>query len=195
MKSRLQIIHPRHDPQDPYGLTDLYEAASYILQGNALSAIATPSYVPTATGPQIKTELQSEIQSAMRSAVAELGEMFKNVLGAQPTINTNPRPPLPPGRITASNDGSSKCNFCGVPGHFMRECEVANEYMRLGKCKRNVEGKIVLPASAVIPQHITGTWLRDRIDEYHRQNPGQMAGSAAQMLLETTTVVPEVSLI
>ena len=148
-----------------------------------------------APGPQIKTEIQLEIQSAMRSAVAELGEMFKNVLSAQPTINTNLRPPLPPGRITASNDGSSKCNFCGVPGHFMRECEVTNEYMRLGKCKHNVEGKIVLPASAVIPRHITGTWLRDHIDEYHHQNPGQMAGSAAQMLLETTTVAPEVSLI
>ena len=29
---------------------------------------------------------------------------------------------------------------------------------------------------------ITGTWLRDRVEEYHRQNPGQMA--AATMLYE-----------
>ncbi|KAF8263162.1 hypothetical protein EI94DRAFT_1481581, partial [Lactarius quietus] len=75
------------------------------------------------------------------------------------------------------------CNFCGIPGHFMRECEIAAEYACMGECKQNVENRIVLPSGAALPRSITGAWMQDRIDEYHRQNPGQMA--AAQMLLVT----------
>ena len=69
----------------------------------------------------------------------------------------------------------------------MRECEVVGEYIRNGKCKRNHENKLVLPSGASIPCNITGTWLRDRFNEYHRQNPNQ-AGGAAQMLCEVATV-------
>ena len=56
----------------------------------------------------------------------------------------------------------------------MQECEIAQEYMWLGKCKHNAEGKIVLPLGAVIPRHITGAWLHDCIDEYHQLNPSQI---------------------
>ena len=34
----------------------------------------------------------------------------------------------------------------------------------------------------MVPRHITGAWLRNRINEYHRQNPGQIR--AATMLFE-----------
>jgi len=65
----------------------------------------------------------------------------------------------------------------------------------MGKCKRSPKGKIVLPSGAVVPHHITGAWLHDRIDEYHRQNPGQIG--AAQMLYEmsrsTTTATPPIA--
>ena len=33
----------------------------------------------------------------------------------------------------------------------------------------------------MVPRSITGTWLHDRVDEWHQQNPGQLA---AQMLFE-----------
>jgi len=99
VKSRLQIILPRQNPQDPYNLPDMYEAASYILQGNAPAATTNPGYSATNPGIPIKSEFQTEIQSAMRSAVAELGEMFKHVLENQQAAN--PRPPLPPGRSEA----------------------------------------------------------------------------------------------
>ena len=86
---------------------------------------------------------------------------------ARPQNDTNPR---------------DKCNFCGGIGHFMRECEITSEYMRLGKCKRNVENKIVLPSGSVVPRNITGAWLCNRIDEYHRLNPNQQG--TTQMLCE-----------
>jgi hypothetical protein len=83
-----------------------------------------------------------------------------------------------------SAPNNSACNFCGVPGHFIRECEIVAEYTRFGKCKRSHDGKVVLPSGAMVPKSIKGTWLRERIDEYHRQNPGQ---TAAQMLFEVAT--------
>src|SRR6266849_2676915 len=80
--------------------------------------------------------------------------------------------------------GTSACNFCGLPGHYIRECEVVTEFTRLGKCKRSLDGKVVLPSGAMVPRSIVGTWLRDRVEEYHRQNPGQMA---VAMLFEIAT--------
>ena len=66
----------------------------------------------------------------------------------------------------------------------MRECEVAAEYVCIGKCKRNVENKIVLPSGSAVPQSITSAWLHDHINEYHCQNPNQLA--AAQLLCKVT---------
>ena len=40
---------------------------------------------------------------------------------------------------------------------------------------------MVLLSEAMVPQSITGTWLRDHVDEWHRQNPGQLA---TQMLFK-----------
>ena len=83
--------------------------------------------------------------------------------------------------------GTSICNFCSIPGHFIRECEVVEEAIRFRKCKRSPEGKVVLPTGAHVPHSITGAWLHDRVDEWHRQNPRQMA---IQMYFEVTAAPP-----
>ncbi|KAH9025616.1 hypothetical protein EDB84DRAFT_1564013 [Lactarius hengduanensis] len=175
VKQRLQLKFPDHNQQDPYNPDELYDAASYVIQGRTPATISGP----TATGATASTsaEIKTEIQSAMASAIATMGEMFKSALESQ-----SPGDRARSTGNTRQTEQSTKCNFCGVPGHFVRECEIVAEYMRLGKCKRSVEGKIVLPSGAFLPRGITGTWLRDRIDEYHKQNPGQVG--AAQMLLE-----------
>ncbi|KAJ7939605.1 hypothetical protein B0H13DRAFT_1850381 [Mycena leptocephala] len=51
-----------------------------------------------------------------------------------------------------------------------------------GKCRRNTDGRVVLPSGAFVPRTIQGKDLRARIEEWHRQNPGQLA--AAQLLVE-----------
>ncbi|KJA18304.1 hypothetical protein HYPSUDRAFT_115371, partial [Hypholoma sublateritium FD-334 SS-4] len=66
------------------------------------------------------------------------------------------------------------CNFCGGK-HFIRECEVVEEYTRAGKCRRNTEGKVVLPGGGFVPKATPGQFLKDRFDEWHNQHPGQMA--------------------
>jgi len=189
VKQRLQLKKPDHNPQDPYDLEDIYDAASYVLQG--MAPVATSSLTSQTASALPAAEIKTEIQTALATAVATLGEMFKNALEAQNLGNRSKGL----GNSRLAGEATSKCNFCSIPGHFMRECEIVAEYIRMGKCKRSPKGKIVLPSGAVVPHHITGAWLRDRIDEYHRQNPGQMG--AAQMLYEmsrsTTTATPPIA--
>jgi hypothetical protein len=72
----------------------------------------------------------------------------------------------------------------------MCECEVVGEYIRIGKVKRNHENKLVLLSGAVIPRHISGNWLKDRFNEYYRQNLNET--SKAQMLCEVATLATTV---
>ena len=195
VRQRLQQKLIDHFPDDPYPITDIYDAVSYVLMGTA-SAMMTqgsgpssfPIPTPAPTQPQASPAAdQSSVKlEAMATAITSLTEMFKNVLLTQQAGAAKPRNT---GVATAGTNaaGSGVCNFCGVPGHFIRECEVVEEAIRFGKCKRSPEGKVVLPTGAHVPRSITGAWLRDRVDEWHRQNPGQMA---AQMYFEVTAAPP-----
>jgi hypothetical protein len=71
-----------------------------------------------------------------------------------------------------------RCNFCGSPDHFIRYCSDATEYIRLGRCKRNAEGKITLPSGLFVSRNVPGEFLKFRIDEWHRRHPGYLAPDA-----------------
>jgi hypothetical protein len=138
VKQQLQIMKPQHNPQDPYVLKDLYEAAGYCLLGSApagsIDVIRNDASLSPLPLVDIKTELQSKVQSAIKTVMTKVTEMFKNVFVAQAQLSgsgqTNllqmhaPNVTWPP--PDQSNTG--KCNFCGEPGHFMRDCEVVNKY-------------------------------------------------------------------
>jgi hypothetical protein len=59
-----------------------------------------------------------------------------------------------------------------------------------GMCKRNSEGKVVLPSGAYVPRDIPGNLLSERIKEWHRRNPNQIA---AATLLHTVEPLKSVS--
>src|SRR5882762_9336794 len=84
--------------------------------------------------------------------------------------NTGDRPPRRPG-----------CHFCGSLEHFVSNCPVVSDYIRAGKCKRDVNNRIILPTGAFIPRNIPGALFKDRIDEWHCRNPNQLA--AGQLML------------
>ena len=136
VRNQLQIIKPNHNLQDPHDLTDLYNAASFVLQGSALVALLILLPLESAL-LEVKTETQSEIQ-ALKTVFAKFTEMFKNLLQQSSQRSPGPLPTCPLGEAT------SKCNFCGVPRHFMHKCEVVAEYMHLSKCKCNVQGKHIM---------------------------------------------------
>ena len=70
---------------------------------------------------------------------------------------------------------ASICNFCSIPSHYIRECKIVEEYIWFGKCKRSTDNRVVLPLRVQVPCSITGAWMCDRMDEWHWQNPRQMA--------------------
>ncbi len=72
------------------------------------------------------------------------------------------------------------CNFCGEPNHYIRECLVVDEYIAQGKVRRDPQGRVVLSTGAFVPRGVPGRWLRDRVNEWHRQNPNQL--NAAQLV-------------
>ncbi|KAF8223930.1 hypothetical protein L208DRAFT_1314327, partial [Tricholoma matsutake] len=63
------------------------------------------------------------------------------------------------------------CIFCGLSGHFIPDCMVCQSYLNEGKCKRNVEGKIILPSGQFTPQSIPGRFIKECIDEWWKRNP------------------------
>ena len=174
ISQRLQLKLPDHFPDDPYPLEAIHEAAQYVLHGTT-SALLLATNPTTTTQPNaIKTEVKTEDLTAMFERITET---FVKALGSQQQNNrmvTSDRPPRPSPGI------GSNCNFCGSTDHFIRNCTEVLEYINAGKCKRNTEGKVILPSGAYVPRDIVGQWLRDRIDEWHRRNPNQLA--AAQMM-------------
>jgi hypothetical protein len=63
------------------------------------------------------------------------------------------------------------CIFCGLTGHFISKCLTCQDYITKGKCKKNADRKVVLPNGQFTPRNISGQFIKERIDEWHRHNP------------------------
>ncbi|SJL06233.1 uncharacterized protein ARMOST_09569 [Armillaria ostoyae] len=217
---RLQIKLPDHHPADPYNLADIYAAAQFVLQGtnkgeSTISGIssrssyrdvgaapARPSEIPypvPVPQPQptvcVKEEpVEPQVKMEHINQLIKLGETLLQ-------LNSNDRfqkaqqrfqPGPPPQSSYANASTGQSCSFCGEIGHFIRECLRVEEMIKEGKCRRNIDGKIVLSTGAWVPRNIQGTWLKDRIEEWHHQNPGQ-TGIVNQMMNAIVEPVPYLS--
>ena len=154
-----------HLPDDPYPLSDIFEAANYIIMSTAYMPFAPPQpplpqILPIVAPAPIQTPVQV---NALTAVMDDIAEQIKWTVQDQ----------LASAATQTSAPGSSTCSFCGVAGHYMRECETVATFIRAGKCKRSAEGKIVLPTGAMAPRGAPGTLLRDRIEDWHQRNPSQ----------------------
>ena len=178
---RLELKFPNHYPDDPYPINDILDAAKYVLHGT--SSVALPYDIPVAT-PAPPTESVGIKKEDFTAYLDRFAQQLVQALGNR-SGNRNGGPPASGSASQASaiprplNEGL--CNFCGQSGHFLSSCLVCEEYINDGKCKRNADGKIVLPTGAFCPRVIPGQWLRDRINEWHRRNPGQIAVNSTMM--------------
>ena len=182
ISQQLQLKQPNHLLIDPYDLDDIYEAATFFLMGTGYMQTSTTQptthFVTLTRSRPVTTPLQPDATTikieALTMAMATFREMFESAMDKSrgKPRNTAPRP--------AGASGST-CNFCRGAGHFIRECEVVAKYNRTSKCKRNHEGKVVLPLGVMVLRDVPGNWLHNRMDEWHWKNLGQMA---SQMLLE-----------
>ena len=60
----------------------------------------------------------------------------------------------------------------------------------VGKLKHDIDVKIILSTGAYLPRDVPCRFLKDRIDEWHRHNPGQLASACLSysMMLSATQI-------
>ena len=186
VRLRLQLQYLDRYSDDHYDIADIYTAASFVVTGSATIPLAPLAQGPLAINPPAtatnRDPTMAKIEALLTTAFANFGEMFKSAIQNNQAQPAGPKPKST-GYATSgtSAPSSNLCNFCGDSSHFIRECPEAEEAVKAGKCKRDVTGKVVLPSGAAVPKG-PGR-IRDRMEEWHRQNPGQMA---AQLFLEVT---------
>jgi hypothetical protein len=164
---RLELKNADHYPDDPYALNDIHEAAKFVLHGT--SPIPIHLRDSTATSSQTSAATSSVKTEDINAILDKFASTLLKVLTPQIAQSTR-RPPN-----GQPSERHNSCNFCGSLDHFMRDCELVMQYIRDGKIKRNTEGKIILSTGAFIPRTIMGKWMKDHVDEWHRQNPNQIA--------------------
>ncbi|KDR69122.1 hypothetical protein GALMADRAFT_230903 [Galerina marginata CBS 339.88] len=184
---RLHIKYPDHYLDDTYKISEVFDAAQFVLRGP--NAISHPSHVtpssPLPQTPQTSTSLPSTIKTE------ELGSIFKSILEA--LQNTSTRRPASSSGNYSSNPQDLDCAMCAGP-HFIRDCQEVEKYIQEGKCKRNTEGKVVLPSGSFVPRTIPGKYLRERLDEWHRRNPGQLAAGNLFHAVTSPSAFPQYQL-
>ncbi|EED78589.1 predicted protein [Postia placenta Mad-698-R] len=186
LETRLHLKHPDHYADDPYIMAEIHAAATFILHGTsstpttaANQTIASTSNTSTMVPPgMIKTEDISMIIESLSRTIATLIQPTTHA-----THNHAPAPRQQAAVHVHENTGAEQtCHYCGNRGCRVGTCEFAEIDIRDGKCKRNTEGKIILPNGSFCPCTIPGLTIRDRIYEWHRRNPA--APAAPTMLFE-----------
>ncbi|KAJ7455161.1 hypothetical protein FB451DRAFT_1049110 [Mycena latifolia] len=178
MHQRLQIKKPDVHPDDPYGLADLKEAADCALQSTSVAPTTSESSA-LASHPPIKQESEvATFVTLLVDALAKSGVLSPQNSNQPSYSNSAPR------NSNARPDG---CTYCSGP-HYIANCEIVTSDAQAGCCKRNINGRVVLPSGTFVPREIQGHNLRERMEEWHRINPGQIA--APQLMLDTHANYP-----
>ncbi|KAJ7732732.1 hypothetical protein DFH07DRAFT_755187 [Mycena maculata] len=185
---RLQIKKSDQPSDEPYAMTDIIDAAEWAING--------------APGTIYKEEdnalsLTRALAGMGKPAERRQGAAYQNAVEPPPqraplpsqaqAFRENKPPGITPYMGPNGQFKEGRCGFCSDKGHYMRECEKIEEYIRLGKCVKNQENWIVLPNGRYIPRAITGDNFLERLDKWHRLNPGQISppGSTVKAYLET----------
>jgi len=186
-KRRLEIKNPDKHPDDPYSLDEIAKAAEYVLydpntanystRGSA-STHSTPSTEQPSTTNATSTVKQEDITSTLKVFMQALEKTIEKSLA--PLSKANRQQPSSSSKSDGPHD--SNCFMCSEPGHGIRDCEVAEEMVRTGKCKLNSDGKVVLPNGQFVPRAIPGKDLRERINEWHKQHPGHIATTQSSLM-------------
>jgi hypothetical protein len=180
-----------HYPDDPYPLSDINDAAKFVLHGSTLSILLLqPAYgaqPPSSTSqptssPSIKTK---ELNAFFKKFASTLVKALAPQQQQRQNSNSLSQNNSCPYNATASDC----CYFCGETGHYGGNCLIATQYVEEGKAQRNQEGRLVLASGAYILWSVPGITLCARFDKYHKRNPNQAAtgktsNSSSQMMYE-----------
>ena len=162
---RLEIKDPDHGYGEPFNIEVIAREADYILGGatigaqtfNATHATLATTSATLATGNGSSATVKKE--EVNLSTVLETLKSFQLQLDALGRTGA-PRQ----GQQGSTSGQRPPCAFCGEPGHFIRSCAKVLEYIRVGKCARNAEGRVVQPDGSYIASSIPGRTLMERLD-------------------------------
>jgi hypothetical protein len=117
IEARLTFILPNHHPDDPYNLTDVKEAAEFLLSAMTACGHNGPSDkdLAIAAPPSVKQEPMdmASLQTFMKNSIQEsIREILAKGPAAAATPATNPVFP----------SASPNCHFCGGAGCRIRSC-------------------------------------------------------------------------
>ncbi|KAJ6524684.1 hypothetical protein DFH09DRAFT_1418312 [Mycena vulgaris] len=170
IQNRLQIKQPDVHPEDPYAIADIYEAAQFALAGSPGT-----QFTINALPPPVPAPVEIKADPGIAALVGSVTELIKVLATRSAPLSTDAGTSFKKNRP----DG---CGYCSDLDHFINQCQRVLEDTKAGICKRNSDGRVVLPSGAFIPRSILGRDLRARFQEWHKQNPGQLA--AAQLMVE-----------
>lgn len=171
VSQRLEHKFPDHHPEDPYKLSEIVEAAHFVLAHLAavtktLQAplmITNVQTLPAIVTPLVQTVVKVKDLHSMFEKLTETVAIFTSavqVLHQNVTQMPLQVPVLAWHRYaTPTAHELKRCNFCGSEGHFITQCASVEQYICDGKVCRNAQGKVVLPGGAYVPGCIQGHWL------------------------------------
>ncbi|KAL1944873.1 hypothetical protein VTO73DRAFT_2493 [Trametes versicolor] len=173
-------------PRVPYTVAQVTEAAEFILDAQDEDAplIAAPQrVVQPAPAPmqQVKTESTdlADALKAMAQAVTLLHQ--QRTVQPAPFMGGAPVRQGPP-HLDPTAPRLAQCHYCGGGDHIIRRCPQVDMDTAAGLVKRNEQGQVVLASGHYVPGVIAGATLRERVQEFYRQNPAPQA--APQLLFE-----------
>jgi hypothetical protein len=176
IEQRLAITQPNLHPDDPYPMNLTQEAATFLLASTNPLAPAVPatvtitvpgtSTVPVTVKPEpMDMNTLGTLLLNMQSQISQLAANQNSTKNSSSPYNDN-------ANTTRRFTG---CVFCSDISHRISACPRVDEYQRLGKCKKNDQGKICLPSGKYVPMGTQGSSLAESIDRWHASNPGNLA--------------------
>ncbi|KAF7763893.1 hypothetical protein Agabi119p4_8430 [Agaricus bisporus var. burnettii] len=198
VRTQLHLLDPTHPIDEPYTITQMEEAAKFLLEGKGGQApFALPSLtatqsshpaVPAASAPR-ETFDMTAMQQLMTSLTAAntkmMSEFMAEMRNQQNTVTssfTQQSRPFNPQFSTQSG-----CRACSDPSHFIRYCPKVTEYIRQGRCIRDQTNRICLPNGVLVtPRVASGKDILERVDNWHSANP-TTANNTSASIVQTNT--------
>jgi hypothetical protein len=186
---RLEIKLPNHDPDDFYPLFEINEAAKHVLHGTSQNSFLQPSVTSTTLPAQLASPYIKAEDLTM--LFEQMAQSFLKVLTLQKSTTNHASSSTNIQAMTTLDPLS--CAFCGQSGHFIAQCLICADYITNKKCKRNPEGKIVLPNGQYTPQSIPSQFIKDRIDKWHKRNPVKSTSSSLMYEINPVATLSQTS--
>ena len=175
---RLKVKCPDTHPSDGYKLKDIQAAADFVLSAGEQDLVSQPNIAnslhPTQQVPSNEAKLDKLLLAVTTLTESMAINRNRDYQATQQPPLTRQQPanrypyPAPGGASSNAPQWSQgyECLFCSSRDHLLRECPIADQYVRESKVNRNAEGKLTLPNGRYLHRGIPGRNFRERFDNY-----------------------------